>query len=239
MQLFEERPVWTRTAILNQFLPYEVREIINSKFILPLVSYVFEDGPWRDTQVRLGYDPRQDVQARFYQRLYFRNTSHQIERPSLTGSRDDPPQTRANSGRDDDKMSHIFDGKTVRKETAGFQLCDIQDEMLKEMIEAEDDLREACHERDGWYSAHSFERIKTVLRHKFFALLGGHIATREECEALLVTQEGSSKLQLPATQRIRFGRHNMAKGAMPAEDMAAHRLMVTLGQKSKSIPSAP
>lgn len=34
--------------------------------MLPLVSYVFQDGPWRDTQVRLGYDPREDPQARLY-----------------------------------------------------------------------------------------------------------------------------------------------------------------------------
>lgn len=36
----------------------------SSKYLLPLVSYVFEDGPWRDTYVRLGYDPRDDPDAR-------------------------------------------------------------------------------------------------------------------------------------------------------------------------------
>lgn len=42
--------------------------------------------------------------------------------------------------------SHIFDGVTV-SETAAFQLCDIEDAMLKEMIEDDDDLRETCHVR--------------------------------------------------------------------------------------------
>ncbi|KAH9940563.1 RNA polymerase III transcription factor IIIC subunit-domain-containing protein [Amylocystis lapponica] len=241
-EFFRDRPVWTRAAILNQFAPYEVREIINSKILLPLVSYVFEDGPWRDTQIRLGYDPRQDVEARLYQRLYFRNTNHQIARPSVVGKRqegrNDMVQTRTDPGREEEKRSHIFDGMTVTKETAAFQLCDIHDDMLKEMIEDEGDLRETCHERDGWYSAHAFERIKTVLRHKFFALLGGHIATREECEALLITQEGSNKLQPPPAQRLlRFGKHNMAKGALPPEDVAAHRLMATLEQKAKDFQS--
>ena len=36
----------------------------SSKFLLPLVSYVFNDGPWRDTQIRLKYDPRTDPEAR-------------------------------------------------------------------------------------------------------------------------------------------------------------------------------
>lgn len=43
--------------------------------------------------------------------------------------------------------THIFDGLTVTKETAAFQLCDIHDEMLKEMIEDEEDLRETCNVR--------------------------------------------------------------------------------------------
>ena len=37
---------------------------LSSKYLLPLVSYVFSDGPWRDTQLRLGYDPRADPAAR-------------------------------------------------------------------------------------------------------------------------------------------------------------------------------
>ncbi len=43
--------------------------------MLPLVSYVFQDGPWRDTQVRLGYDPREDPQARLYVFLVYVSAS--------------------------------------------------------------------------------------------------------------------------------------------------------------------
>ncbi|KZT13135.1 uncharacterized protein LAESUDRAFT_754139 [Laetiporus sulphureus 93-53] len=234
-QLFEQRPIWTRAAIYNQFLPFEVREIINSKFLLPLVSYVFQDGPWRDTQIRFGYDPREDREARFYQRLYFRNVNHPIVRPSVVSKRQEvrveSAQNRTGEVREEDRRSHIFDGITITGETAAFQLCDIHDPMLKEMIADEEDLRDTCNERDGWYSTHAFERIKTVLRHKFFSLLGGHIATREECEALLVPQEGTNKLPQRPVQKLRFGKHNMAKGALPPEDAAAHRLMATLQQQ--------
>ena len=57
----------------------------------------------------------------------------------------------------DERRSHIFDGTTVTSETAAFQLCDITDPMLQEMIEAEDEesLRDACNERDGWYTTHA------------------------------------------------------------------------------------
>lgn len=89
------------------------------------MSYVFQDGPWRDTQVRLGYDPRQDPQARLYvlqpthsrvkhpeflsicsyQRVYFRNVNHPITRPSVVGrrqeARTDIANTRVDMGAED------------------------------------------------------------------------------------------------------------------------------------------
>ncbi|KAI0771512.1 RNA polymerase III transcription factor IIIC subunit-domain-containing protein [Trametes elegans] len=238
-ELFQERPVWTRAAIFNQFSPMEVRDIINSKYLLPLVSYVFEDGPWRDTYVRLGYDPRKDPEARFYQRLYFRNINHPISRPSIVTRRQEQrnESAQARFSGVDDRRSHIFDGTTVTSETAAFQLCDITDPMLKEMIEDEDALRETCNERDGWYTTAALERIKAVLRHKFFSLLLGHVATREECERLLVPDEGTEKLPQRHRHRLKFGKHNMAKGALPPEDAAAHRLMTTLEQQRKTFPT--
>ncbi|KAI0751283.1 RNA polymerase III transcription factor IIIC subunit-domain-containing protein [Daedaleopsis nitida] len=239
-ELFQERPVWTRTAIFNQFQPIEVREIINSKYLLPLVSYVFEDGPWRDTYVRFGYDPRQDPDARFYQRLYFRNVNHPIERPSVGARRQETrnESLQARFSGMNQRRSHIFDGETVTSDTAAFQLCDITDPMLKEMIDADDEssLRDVCHERDGWYTTHALACIKTVLRHKFFSLLLGHVATREECEKLLVPQDGTDKLR-PRYRPKMFGKHNMAKGALPPEDAAAQRLITAVEQQRKTFPS--
>jgi len=45
------------------------------------------------------------------------------------------------------RKSHIFNGRTITKETAAFQLCDIHDPMLKTMIENSEDLRDVCHVR--------------------------------------------------------------------------------------------
>ena len=41
--------------------------------------------------------------------------------------------------------SHIFDGVTLTSETAAFQLCDITDPMLKQMIDEEEDVRDSCN----------------------------------------------------------------------------------------------
>ncbi|KAG5654500.1 hypothetical protein H0H81_001141 [Sphagnurus paluster] len=225
--LFFERPVWTRMSLFNHLAPNETREILNSKALLPLVCYVFQDGPWRDTLVRFSYDPRKDRSARFYQRLYFRNANHPIARPSVITSLQLDLACR---------RSHIFDGQSLTKETAAFQLCDITDPMLKDMIDDPDDLREECNERDGWYTSHAFERIKTVLRHKFFSLLEGHPASDEECRALLTNNEGSTKATVTSrSHKLRAGKHNMAKGALRPEDAAAMRLRAALDRNAKTL----
>jgi len=106
-----------------------------------------------------------------------------------------------------------------------------------DMIKNESDLREVCNERDGWYSAHAFERIKTVLRHKFFSLLQGHVPTDEECEALLLVDPTSNKAAATRSKKLRPGKHNMAKGALRPEDAAAARLRATLDRNAKNLQS--
>ena len=81
--------------------------------------------------------------------------------------------------------------------------------------------KSAFQERDGWYTTHAFEQIKTVLRHKFFSLLEGHVATDEESRALLTTSEGSARTAAAhRSSKLRPGKHNMAKGALRPEDAA-------------------
>lgn len=67
-QLFEERPIWSKNAIMykTQFSSDQL------KILLPSVAYYFVTGPWRIMWVKLGYDPRKDVNARKYQTLDYR-----------------------------------------------------------------------------------------------------------------------------------------------------------------------
>ena len=70
-KLFARQPVWTRTSIENQFEPEQRRVLRNQKHHLAACCYTINDGCWRDTLVRLGYDPREDRESRFYQKLRF------------------------------------------------------------------------------------------------------------------------------------------------------------------------
>lgn len=97
--LLKERPVWTKASIGNQLTPEEVK-IMNKlrlafstllrvsvythrtactchshKQAIPMVSYTFADGPFRELVIRYGYDPRTDPEARLYVLFFLRPSS--------------------------------------------------------------------------------------------------------------------------------------------------------------------
>lgn len=64
-RLFEDRPVWTRAALLNQLDTTEDRRTVTfSKEYLPLVSYAIPEGVYSTTYVRFGFDVRSDSACR-------------------------------------------------------------------------------------------------------------------------------------------------------------------------------
>lgn len=67
-KLFEERPIWSRRAMLN-CLPSHLSSFNVVRFCIGYVAYAIRSGPWRDTLVRLGLDPRTDPKYRFYQTI--------------------------------------------------------------------------------------------------------------------------------------------------------------------------
>lgn len=68
LQLFQQRPVWSRTA-LNSFYTGKLDKL---KYLLPLVSFYYLNGPWRCQWVRFGYDPRKHPEAKMYQIVDYR-----------------------------------------------------------------------------------------------------------------------------------------------------------------------
>ncbi|KAL1512478.1 hypothetical protein ABEB36_002063 [Hypothenemus hampei] len=66
--LFDERPIWTKAAILHKA---NVNQD-SAKQILPCIAYYCYSGPWRTCWIRLGYNPVNDYNSRIYQILDFR-----------------------------------------------------------------------------------------------------------------------------------------------------------------------
>ncbi|KAG8724936.1 tau 95 subunit of transcription factor TFIIIC [Ceratobasidium sp. 395] len=196
-ELFEQRPVWSRIALVNQFPALEGREIQNTKVHIALVSYTFSDGAWRDTLLRLGYDPRKDPQARLLLAsdtvisectLGTPQMKMPVENPLWDVERGATIQPSARSKRipENDHESHIFDGKTLHAGAASFQLCDITDSLLVPLINDARSLRQEPDIADGWYTSHEFALIKAVVRRKHFNLLQGKVISDKDCADLFV-----------------------------------------------------
>ncbi|KAG8891122.1 tau 95 subunit of transcription factor TFIIIC [Tulasnella sp. 332] len=240
-ELFDTRPIWARNALFAQFSFTERREIFHSKILIPLASYGFSDGPFRDTYIRFGYDPRKNPEARFFQRVTFRYTNPAYEgrrRAVAEGPRpsDAPKQQQMLL-----EQPYIFDGKTMQQEVGpGFQLCDIHDAFLQKLINDPTGLRTECDARDGWYSATAFECIKQVTRRKLFGLIDeGRVVSDSECAELVEKTEAGRKTGVAKSVRSepakkqRARRRNKAKGALPAEEEAAERLKKTLKRQEE------
>jgi len=126
--LFEQRPIWTRRALYNNF-PKHLQTMV--RFSMAHVAYMWRAGPWRDTCVMYGVDPRSDPKYRFYQSVFFQIETHKSKsRPSYQ------------SGNSIDN-SHIFDGERLIRDGRCFQLCDVTDPLLQRLINTPN-LRKTC-----------------------------------------------------------------------------------------------
>lgn len=68
--LFDGRSVWTRSQLLTNF---EEKDAIHVKKALPLYSYIFSKGVFRNCWVKYGYDPRKHKESKYYQSIDLRN----------------------------------------------------------------------------------------------------------------------------------------------------------------------
>ncbi|CAG8544001.1 680_t:CDS:10, partial [Ambispora leptoticha] len=195
-KLFESRPIWTKLALQSNL-------IVDKKMIkklLPLYAYWMVNGPWRDCWIRYGYDPRKDKNARFLQLLDIRNNRRpvRIERAKrvLRGQSDyvvdtiEESTTINNESENSTSLyKHLFDGKTKPRDVAVYQMCDIEDPLLKSLIESPDGVEEICHKSYGFYKRSHVEKMRKVLRRKVAALENGVTLADDEFKDLLENED--------------------------------------------------
>ncbi|CAK7216404.1 tau 95 subunit of transcription factor TFIIIC [Sporothrix bragantina] len=75
----EERPVWTRRGLINHMIAATGLPLTENRLkqYFGHVCYQFKGGPWRDTLVRYGVDPRTDPSCRQYQTMQFKLHKHE------------------------------------------------------------------------------------------------------------------------------------------------------------------
>ena len=160
-RLMEDRPIFTRRALMNCTACKDWDNVGQSggKMVFQYVGYSFGSGPWRDAVVRYGVDPRNDAQYRFYQTMMLMlDNEPRVGRSKGTKSK--PERTKM--AQELSNESHIFDGTNVSKDGKLWQVCDITDPLFKDVL-ATEYLRTECHVGSGPYSLLPFHAKMSIL----------------------------------------------------------------------------
>ncbi|KAI1129477.1 hypothetical protein F5Y10DRAFT_264157 [Nemania abortiva] len=163
----EKRPIWTRRAIVNQVRGNYTESVL--KVALQLTGYQFRGGPFRDAIVKYGVDPRHDPKYRQYQTLSFKLAKN------LVGSTKVPWQTIRRGQvksytKNDDPTSHIWDGESYSTDGKLWQICDITDPFMMEII-ANAPVRSECDlSESGWFQRGTWQKIKAAMKAKMIAI---------------------------------------------------------------------
>ncbi|KAL9123840.1 MAG: hypothetical protein Q9217_006770 [Psora testacea] len=168
----EDRPIFTRRSLPN-CIPGDEWQSVSpnvTRYLYQYLGYFFASGPWRDAVVKFGVDPRTDPKYRIYQTMMFVVDSE----PKDSRAKYSRPKTRKEKTEQElRKESHLFDGVNVSGDGKVWQVCDVTDPLIRDLL-ATENLREKCHlEGDGWYQNGTWAKVKTIMKWKITAILTG------------------------------------------------------------------
>lgn len=192
-QLFEERPIWSKNAIMykTQFTSEQL------KILLPSVAYYFMTGPWRIMWVKLGYDPRKDINARQYQTLDYRlkamhglgltvrckrnYSNYTLPYKSAPVSKQKPAVlTTLNQEQNPKKERHLHENVYIYREgmvppsrQMFYQYCDVMIAEIQEMLAKLPDPLPGieCDEKKGWLPTGFDVQCREILNKQVRAVL--------------------------------------------------------------------
>jgi len=195
-EALEERPIWTRRALLNRLGHSPHLSLIKSAY--QYVSYQFKNGPWREALVKYGVDPRSDPKYRIYQTIFFR-ISDDAEPNKLWKDQRREQMLRYNRT---DPTSHLFDGKHVSLEGRVWQICDITDPLLHRLARNALYPKEFSSKIDGWFQNGRFAKIKAIMKTKLIAIRLGKSVTDQDFAVALslpdtVAKSSSRRVYVP------------------------------------------
>jgi general transcription factor 3C polypeptide 5 (transcription factor C subunit 1) len=133
--LLQSKPVWQRSSLETAVGTHQISSWRFSHLVRKC-AYLFLDGPWRNTYIRFGYDPRTDPESRVWQMIDFRA----------------PRTPRAAS------ISQT-DNQTARSQL--IQLSDIDDPVVKGILRKNPST---CDSHTGWLSTDDIKTIRNQMK---------------------------------------------------------------------------
>eukprot|EP00795_Rhopilema_esculentum_P010544 gene10544-19273_t len=156
-ELFRERPMWSRTALVCH-LSTEIKNE-RLKQLLPYVAFYWLNGPWRALWNRFGYDPRKLPEAKIYQICDFRVRDKkdskglpilplrssrictlpvQLQRYKVNAAvsvdNQQKPEAKRSAIPPEDLLYTFHPDKLPRARQIMYQLCDLYDDEVQQII---------------------------------------------------------------------------------------------------------
>ncbi|KAK5631167.1 hypothetical protein RRF57_006882 [Xylaria bambusicola] len=169
-----KRPIWTRRAIVNQVRGNYTESVL--KIALQIMGYQFRGGPFRDAIVKYGIDPRQDPKYRQYQTLSFKLAKNLVGATKVPWQTIRRGQVRSYS-KNDDPTSHIWDGESYSTDGKLWQICDITDPFILDIITNAPVRSECDLSESGWFLRGTWQKIKAAMKAKMIAITKDRLGT--------------------------------------------------------------
>lgn len=170
--MHSSRPIVTPRVLLN----LKTRdEIVDLDTILPYCGYSFKTGPWANTLIKFGLDPRQDPKYRFFQTVEYNLTYDTLVPPDCQ----EIPQPLL-----EQTASHEFSGKVYDRSGTVWQYCDIYDDQLRRIITTSP-VRDDFSADSGFFYVATVIKIHVILEDKILCLRDGEMPKDEIYEGLV------------------------------------------------------
>ncbi|SJM87533.1 probable Transcription factor tau 95 kDa subunit [Zygosaccharomyces bailii] len=172
-RLFEERSVWVKRH-LDGIVPKNIYHTI--KVALALVSYRFTTGPWRNTYIRLGVDPRSSPEYAKYQTEYFKIERKMLKSPVASKNIPRPPPPVFESDAPGDIDSRFkFNGRQIPWYFM-LQIDLLTDEPnIGEVFDKAQFLPQA-NELTGWFDELDLAKIRRIVKYELGCMVQGNFA---------------------------------------------------------------
>lgn len=186
--LLEERPLVTRRFAMN-VIPHYSDTVF--KEATEWVGYSFRAGPWANSLIKYGVDPRTDPKYRIYQTMNFQLDKHAYS------DKNGAAWNRSVRHIPDGEANHLFDGTSISINGKTWQVCDITDPILAKLFATDNRPTKCDPFQHGWYHNGTLAKARAIMRDKIDCLFKGIEPPHHDYELIAALADNMTHDKMP------------------------------------------
>lgn len=170
-ELFSKRAIWVKRHI-DGIVSKDLHHTL--KIALALLSYRFTMGPWRNTYIKFGVDPRTSFEYAKYQTEYFKIERKLLRSPILKKNMPSPPAPVYESNNPGDIDSRFkFNGKQIPWYLMLQVDLLVEEPNIAEVYSKAEFLPKA-NELTGWFQELDLAKIRRIVKYELGCMVQGN-----------------------------------------------------------------